>query len=543
MKKNSIIQKKKYHDVKKLFRTEYFNSYFISPKVNLSLSPNRFQSEINKDDMISLQKSSKNKSAKIKKKSKFVKINREISNFTFKNDSNNKNDKKVKFLIDSIVNNNNNIKKNIENNPLNNYMSISHRQQGFCNKKNCEKLINRRNSNNKELISFNKVRNIKHKESHENFKYRIKNKNLLCDPLFRFEEENKTKINNYKNKSRMLRKNLENENLFQFDGVNWKKSKYSKNSNISDENYKGYLNIKGPNFFIKKIKINNLNKSKNMNINKNRSCEGLYKKKSFMPEGKNFCTKKKNKKKFILVKKPKNNSSLYSKLFPSSQNLEYSPKSSKFKKYKLLINKNLSTDINYNIKKNIRSRIYNYKNKSIDINNSKYFKNKIYIILREERKKLKEDLIKKNIEEIKKNSNLRKKKYIELFNEINKYFYEIKNIIEKIKKEDLLKDITAKINDDISYDTILNNENSIYIEHTFKSLLNNGLFMSINMNSKNNSNENTSVIYNDFSFEEDKKDKSLKSINFKNNLKIENGNNILDISKKMNQNNNNCFIF
>ena len=63
------------------------------------------------------------------------------------------------------------------------------------------------------------------------------------------------------------------------------------------------------------------------------------------------------------------------------------------------------------------------------------------------------------------------------------------------------------------------------------------------MNSKNNSNENTSVIYNDFSFEEDKKDKSLKSINFKNNLKIENGNNILDISKKMNQNNNNCFIF
>ena len=253
--------------------------------------------------------------------------------------------------------------------------------------------------------------------------------------------------------------------------------------------------------------------------------------------------KKKNKKKFVLVKKPKNNSSLYSKLFPSSQNLGYSPKSSKFKKYKLLINKNLSTDINYNIKKNIRSRIYNYKNKSIDINNSKYFKNKIYIILREERKKLKEDLIKKNIEEIKKNSNLRKKKYIELFNEINKYFYEIKNIIEKIKKEDLLKDITAKINDDISYDTILNNENSIYIEHTFKSLLNNGLFMSINMNSKNNSNENTSVIYNDFSFEEDKKDKSLKSINFKNNLKIENGNNILDISKKMNQNNNNCFIF
>ena len=540
MKKNSIIQKKKYHDVKKLFRTEYFNSYFISPKVNLSLSPNHFQSEINKDDMISLQNSSNNKSAKINKKSKIVKIKRKTSNFTFKNDSYNKNDKKVNFLIDSIINNNN-IKKNIEFNAFNNYMSISHRPQRFCNKKNCDKFINRINNN--EIHSFNRVRNIKHKESHENFKYRIKNKNLLCDSLFRLEEENKTKIKNYKNKSKILRKNIENKNLFQFNEMNWKKSKYSKKNNISDENYKGYLNINGPNIFIKKIKINNLNNSKNMNINKNRSCEGLYKKKSIMPESKNFCPIKKNKKQFILVKKPKNNSSLYSKLFPSSQNLDYSPKSSKFKKYKLLVNKNLSTDINYNIKNNIKSRIYNYKNKSIDTNNSKYFKNKVYIVLREERKKLKEDLIKKNIEEIKKKSNLRKKIYIELFNEINKYFYEIKNIIEKTKKEDLLKDITAKINDDISYDTILNNDNSISIEHTFKSILNNGLFISINMNSKNNSNENTSVIYNDFSFEEDKKDKSLKSINFKNSLKIENGNNILDISKQMNQNNNNCFIF
>lgn len=263
MKKNSIIQKKKYHDVKKLFRTEYFNSYFISPKVNLSLSPNHFQSEINKDDMISLQNSSNNKSAKINKKSKIVKIKRKTSNFTFKNDSYNKNDKKVNFLIDSIINNNN-IKKNIEFNAFNNYMSISHRPQRFCNKKNCDKFINRINNN--EIHSFNRVRNIKHKESHENFKYRIKNKNLLCDSLFRLEEENKTKIKNYKNKSKILRKNIENKNLFQFNEMNWKKSKYSKKNNISDENYKGYLNINGPNIFIKKIKINNLNNSKNMNI-------------------------------------------------------------------------------------------------------------------------------------------------------------------------------------------------------------------------------------------------------------------------------------
>ena len=78
MKKNLIIQKKKYHDVKKLFRTEYFNLYFIIPKDNLSLSPSHFQSEINKDDMISLQNNSNNKSAKINKNSKIVKSKRKI---------------------------------------------------------------------------------------------------------------------------------------------------------------------------------------------------------------------------------------------------------------------------------------------------------------------------------------------------------------------------------------------------------------------------------------------------------------------------------
>jgi len=535
MKKNPIIQKKKYHDVKKLFRKKYFSSYPINPKINLSLSPNHFQSDINKDNIISLQNNSNNNSAKINKK---LKIKRKISNFTFKNDSNNKNGKKAKFLIDSTFNKSN-IKKNIEFKEFSNYMYISHRQQEYCNKNNFNKFINRSNNNKNEFHNSNNPRNIKHKESHENFKYRIKNLNLLYDSLFGLEEESKTKIKNYKNKSKVLRKSIENKNLFQFNGINWKKSKNSKNNNISDINYKGYLNIIETNICIKKSKINNFNNSKDLNINKNRSCEGIYKKKTIIQKDNNFRTLKKNKKKFILVKKPKNNYSLYSKL------LDYSPKSSKFKKYKLLINNNLSTDINYNIKNNFGSNAYGYKNKSIDIDENKNLRNKFYIVLREEKKKLKDDLIKKNIEEIRKNSYLRKRKYIKLFNDINKYFYEIKNIIEKIKKEDLLKDITAKINDDISYDTILNNEKSISIEHTFKSILNNGLFKSINMNSKNNSNENTSIIYNDFSFEDDKKDKSLISNNnMKNCLKIENkGNNILDISKKMNQNNNNCFIF
>ena len=92
----------------------------------------------------------------------------------------------------------------------------------------------------------------------------------------------------------------------------------------------------------------------------------------------------------------------------------------------------------------------------------------------------------------------------------------------------------------MSYDSILNNENSISFEHTLKSILNNGLFM--NKNTINNSNENnTSIINNDFTFEEDKKDISLKSINVKNNI-LKNKDIIPNIKDKVGQNNNNCSI-
>ena len=537
---NAKTQIKKYHDIKKLFGKEYYKSYFIKPKVNLSLSPyqNHFQSDTKKIDSISLQNNSNDLSAKINKKSHIIKVKSKISNNTksnIKNGSNNKNMKKIKLLIDSIINrSNNNINKNTEFNVFSNYMSISHRQKGYCSKKNSEKIINKSNFNNSEFCPYNNAKNIKHKKSDMNLKFNIKNKKILCDSLFKIDKDNKNKMSNYKNESKII-KNKKNNNLFNEINLGDNKNKYNKN--IANENYKGYLNTIESNAFIKKIKINKFNGSKNLYINKNKSYERIHKKISPIPKGKNFCSIKK-KKNYILVKKANNCSSLYSKLFPSSQNLDFSQN---YKKQNLLTNDNIINDINYNAKKNIGNRIYNYKNKSIDINNNKSLQNKFFFALREERKKLKEELIKKNIEEIQKKSNIRKQKYIGLFNDINKYFNDIKNLIEKIKKEDLLKDITAKINDDMSYDSILNNENSISFEHTLKSILNNGLF--INKNTINNSNENnTSIINNDFTFEEDKKDISLKSINIKNSI-LNNKDIILDIKDKIDQNNNNCSIF
>ena len=152
---------------------------------------------------------------------------------------------------------------------------------------------------------------------------------------------------------------------------------------------------------------------------------------------------------------------------------------------------------------------------------------------------MKEEEFKKNMKEIEINSNMRRKKYIELFNKINTAFYDIKKLIEQIEKEDLLKDITAKINDDKSYDSILNNENSITIEHTLQSILTNGLYFGKN----NNSNENSIIINNDFSFEENKKDILLKSINIKNNSIFENHNSNLNSNFEENKNKENCFIF
>ena len=507
---NAKAQKKKYHDIKKLFGKEYYKSYFINPKVNLSLSPyqNHNQSDTKKIDAISLQNNSNDLSAKINKKSHIIKIKSKISdkpNSIIKNDSNNKNMKKIKLLIDSIINkSNNNINKNIEFNVFSNYMSVSHRQKGYCSKKNSEKIVNKSNFNNSEFVPNNNTRNIKHKKSDMNLKFNIKNKNILCDSLFKLDKDNKIKISNHKNESKII-KNKKNKNLFNEISLGENKNKYNKN--ISNENYKGYLNTIESNAFMKKIKINKFNGSKNLYINKNKSYERIHKKISPIPKSKNFCSIEK-KKNYILVKKANNN---------------------------------FCNEINYKAQKNIGNRIYNYKNKSIDINNNKSLKNKFFFALREERKKLKEELIKKNIEEIQEKSNIRKQKYIELFNDINKYFNDIKNIIEKIKKEDLLKDITAKINDDMSYDSILNNENSISFEQTLKSILNNGLFM--NKNTINNSNENnTSIINNDFTFEEDKKDISLKSINVKNNI-LKNKDIIPNIKDKIDENNNNCSIF
>ncbi len=146
------------------------------------------------------------------------------------------------------------------------------------------------------------------------------------------------------------------------------------------------------------------------------------------------------------------------------------------------------------------------------------------------------------MEEIKYNSNMRRQKYIHLFNIINNSFSDIKLLIEQIEKEDLLKDITAKINDDKSYDSILNNENSISIKQTFKSLFNNRLYFNKNGNN-NNSNDNTTIINNDCTFEEDKKDISLKSITIKDNIFDNNNININTYSNEKNEDELNCFIF
>ena len=164
-------------------------------------------------------------------------------------------------------------------------------------------------------------------------------------------------------------------------------------------------------------------------------------------------------------------------------------------------------------------------------------------ILREQRKKMKEEEFKKNMKEIEINSNMRRKKYIELFNKINTAFYDIKKLIEQIEKEDLLKDITFKINDDKSYESILNNENSISIEQKFKSIINNGLFNNKNVKNKSYSENTTSIINNDFTFEEDKKDISLKSIDIKKNSIFEKNNNISNTNNKIKNNEDNCFIF
>ena len=542
---NEKIQKKNYHDIKKLFGKEYFKSYcFINPKVNLSLSPSpsHLQTSIKKKFITPSQNSLYNVSNKFNKNSQIIKISKNYSNkgnFNLRKAKCNKTFKKTKLLIDSIINKSNNNPNKINDfSAFNNYMSISHRQSGYYKKKIDEKYIN----NNISDCLFNNFRkNINPKRGDKNINYTKKVKNsILCDSLFKLNRENKIRMKNEKNKNKIMSKNNKNKNLLKLNGINTDEN--NKNNNIyHNENNKYYLKKMATKNFLKKIKFNNINNLKNININKNKSYEYSYKKRLPISESKNHLDIKKNNKNYIQLKKAKNTQFLYSQLFSHSQNLNSAMNNKKKNLY--LNTKTNNTNISKNFSNNIRNiNSYYYKNKSIDINNNKSFKYKLFLMLREERRKKREQLIKKNIEEIQKNSLLRKQRYIELFNIINKSFFDIKQLIEKIEKEDLLKDITLKINDDMSYDTMLNNENSISIEQTFKSILNNGLLL--NGNKKNNSyNENTSsIIDNDFTFEEDKKDISLKSISIKNNLLESNNNFISNTRDRINENNNNCFI-
>ena len=63
------------------------------------------------------------------------------------------------------------------------------------------------------------------------------------------------------------------------------------------------------------------------------------------------------------------------------------------------------------------------------------------------------------------------------------------------------------------------------------------------MKNKSYSENTTSIINNNFTFEEDKKDISLKSIDIKKNSIFEKNNNISNTNNKIKNNEDNCFIF
>ena len=520
--KNAKIQKKKYNDIKKLFGKEYFKSYFIKPKVHLSLSPSseRFSAGNKKNEIISNINSSKDLTIKNNRNSQIIKIpNYKSNNNYFKlTKETNQNFKKIKILIKSLINKSTiNLRTNNDMSAYNNYISASQRSQNLENKKNNENIIYLSNNSNNEYIYHKNINNFKQKQidmkikssnikSSNNKIYKNNNKLFLCDSLFRIDRSNKIIQKNFKNKNKTFIKNQKSKKLLEF--------KLKKNNN---ENKKNNL--------IKKIKLNNI--VNNQNINKNKSYQYLIKNKPLITKFENNNNNLGGKNNYLLPKKINNSQSLYSQIFQKRKESEFPC----FTEHNIKINN----------KENKKSNINNYcfKNKSIDINSNRSFKKRFFNILKEQRKKLREEEIKKNMEEIKFNSNLRKQKYIKLFNIINNSFSEIKKLIEQIEKEDLLKDITAKINDDKSYDSILNNENSITIEHTLQSILTNGLYFGKN----NNSNENSIIINNDFSFEENKKDILLKSINIKNNSIFENHNSNLNSNFEENKNKENCFIF
>lgn len=524
---NVKTKKRKYHDTKELFGKEYFKSYYIKPKVHLSLSPssNRLISD-NKKNEIKFTKNSSNNLSSKNKESQIIKISKNKSNTNYfklvKSDKRN-----TKILIKSIINKSNiNLRKTNENAAYLNFMSITNRKN-ICKKKNSENYINKSNTNYNDYSSNININFVTKKHTDMNLK-KIKNnksqninKLFLYDSIFKNEKENQINLKNVKNKDNTFLENNKSKNIFNLKQLN-KCSGFCRNNKINNNkdkaiNNKNYLKTIETNMLIKKVKINNtLNKS---NINQNKSCDSLHKTKITTTKNKkNSCIIKK-KVKYILLNSKKQSSSnnslpLFSQIVSKNSNYDYESLGNIERN-----NKKNDKSIKQNRKSNIANK-YCGKNKSIDVN-SKSFKNKFLPILIEQRKKIREEELKQHMKEIEMNSNLRNQKYIKLFLEINQSLSDIKQLIEQIEKEDLLKDFTSKINDDMSYESILSNDNSFSIEQKFKSLLNNRLFN--NMNEKNNIGENsTSIIYNDCSFAEDKNDITLKSIDIKKNTFLEN---------------------
>ena len=143
--KNAKTQKKKYNDIKKLFGKEYFKSYFIKPKVHLSLSPSseRFSSDNKKNEIISTINSSKNLTIKNNRNSQIIKIPNYKSNKNYfkLTKENNQNFKKIKILIKSLINKSTiNLNKNNDMSAYNNYISASQRSQNPEKKKRIMKI-------------------------------------------------------------------------------------------------------------------------------------------------------------------------------------------------------------------------------------------------------------------------------------------------------------------------------------------------------------------------------------------------------------------
>ncbi len=215
--KNSKYQKKKYNDIKKACGKEYFKSYFIRPKVNLSLSPSSERlSDVKKNEIISTINSSNNVSLK-NRDSQIIKIvNQKPINNCFKltkQGEGNRNFKKIKILIKSLINkNNNSINQKYDISAYNNYISASQRKQNCNKKKNKDNNVNYSNSD----YIYNKImKNIKQNQTDMNIKNNTtknninnktnknNNKKVLCNTIFKIERDNTIKNKNIKNRNKI----------------------------------------------------------------------------------------------------------------------------------------------------------------------------------------------------------------------------------------------------------------------------------------------------------------------------------------------------